>query len=252
MSLERWQMKYLTAAVLLAPVSPALYAQGLYARWRIGVLPPAGGPNTGVINESSNEAEPVSLLVIGESTVAGLGARDHERALTGQFARHLSRHIGRPVEWHVVGKSGVTTRRTIDELLPQVPERRFDYALVGLGGNDVLKLSSPKKFRRDMTEFLGLLRERTSRPVTFLSNCPMIGMSTSIPQPIKGILWELSKTHDANVRELTAGMERVFYYPQPRELKLEGFFADGVHPSEKGYADWAKAMMEYFAANHEW
>ncbi len=252
MSLNRWQMKYLTAALLLAPVSPALYAQGLYARWRIGVLPPAGGSNTGVVNESEGDAEPVSLLVIGESTVAGLGARDHDRALSGQFARHLSRHVGRPVAWHVIGKSGVTTRRTIDELLPQVPERAFDYALVGLGGNDVLKLSSPRRFRSDMTEFLGLLHERTSTPVTFLSNCPMIKMSTSIPQPIKGILWELSKTHDANVRQLTAEMERVFYYPQPREMKLEGFFADGVHPSEKGYADWAEAMMEYFAANHEW
>ena len=84
-----------------------------------------------------------------------------------------------------------------------------------------------------MTEFLGLLHERTSRPVTFLSNCPMIGMSTSIPQPIKGILWELSKTHDANVRELTAGMERVFYYPQPRSLGSRASLPMAFTPRKK-------------------
>ena len=47
-------------------------------------------------------------------------------------------------------------------------------------------------------------------------------------------------------------MDRVFYYPQPVDVQLEGFFADGIHPSEQGYADWAGAMMRYFAANHKW
>ena len=42
-----------------------------------------------------------------------------------------------PVQWKVVGKSGVTARQTIEELLPRVPDDRFDYILVGLGGNDV-------------------------------------------------------------------------------------------------------------------
>ena len=41
-------------------------------------------------------------------------------------------------------------------------------------------------------------------------------------------------------------MERVFYYPQPVDVTLEGFFADGIHPSERGYADWVAAMMKYF------
>ena len=67
----------------------------------------------------------------------------HERALAGQFAKQLSEHIGRPVEWKVLGKNGVTARRTIDELLPQMPDEKFDYILVGIGGNDVMKLLEP-------------------------------------------------------------------------------------------------------------
>ena len=32
----------------------------------------------------------------------------------------------------------------------------------------------------------------------------------------------------------------------------EGFFADGIHPSEQGYADWAAAMMDYFNQTYQW
>ena len=45
------------------------------------------------------------LLVIGESTIAGLGARNHELALTGQFAQRLGKRIGKKVNWTVIGKN---------------------------------------------------------------------------------------------------------------------------------------------------
>ncbi len=249
MSLNKWQTKFLLATAALVPVAPALYLQGQLARKRVGILPGAAGPNEGLAGEGENA---VKLFVIGESTVAGLGARTHALAFAGQFALQLSNSLHKPVNWHVVGKNGVTARRTIDELLPQMPDENFDYIMIGLGGNDVMKLSSPKKWRRDMTELLGLIRGKHPHAVIFLSNCPMIKHSPAIPQPIRRILWELSTMHDANIREFTLEMERVYYYPQPVEVELEGFFADGLHPSEQGYRDWAAAMMLYFNKTYEW
>ena len=248
-NIRKWQRRFVAGAAAIAPLAPFLVLQGQITRWKVGLLPDAAGERSGIYGPA---ADPAKLFVIGESTVAGLGARTHESALAGQFARQLSKHIGRGVEWQVVGKNGVTARRTIDELLPQMPQTQFDYILVGLGGNDVMKLSSPVKWRNDMTELLGLLRSKQPGAVIFLSNCPMIVLSPVMPQPIKSILWELSKMHDANIREFTSGMDRVFYYPQPVDVTLEGFFADGIHPSEQGYADWAEAMMKYFTANHRW
>lgn len=231
------------------PLAPFLVVQGQITRWKVGLLPEASGDRVGQYGDGD---DPAKLFVIGESTVAGLGARTHEYALAGQFARQLGDQLGQGVEWHVVGKNGVTARRTIDELLPQMPDERFDYILVGLGGNDVMKLSSPVKWRIDMMELLERLRDKQPEAVIFLSNCPMIVLSPVMPQPIKSILWELSKMHDANIREFTSEMERVFYYPQPVDVTLEGFFADGIHPSEQGYAEWAEAMMKYFTANYKW
>ena len=133
-----------------------------------------------------------------------------------------------------------------------MPDEKFDYILVGLGGNDVIKLSSPVTWRRDMTELLGILRDKNPDAIIFLSNCPMVKLSPALPQPIKFFLWELSKLHNDNIKELTAGMKKVFYYPQPADVSLEGFFADGIHPSERGYADWSAAMVRYFDETQEW
>lgn len=248
-NLTRLQRRFVFGAVAVAPLAPFLFLQGRITRWKVGLLPDAAGEPRGIVGDGGDAAR---LFVIGESTVAGLGARDHNRALAGQFAQNLSKHLNRPVEWHVVGKSGVTARQTTNELVPQMPGEPFDYILVGLGGNDVMKLSSPRRWRRDMTELLGILRDKNPGAVIFLSNCPMIVMSPVIPWPSKQLLWQLSQMHNANILEFTQEMDRVFYYPQPADVRVDGFFADGIHPSEQGYADWAAAMVRYFAENHRW
>lgn len=249
MSLNKWQATFLIGAAAVLPIAPFLYLQSRIVRWKIGLLPPAEGPK-GLTGNGENAAK---LLVLGESTVAGLGARTHEVALGGQFALRLSEKIGRPVDWTVVGKNGVTAQRTLTELWPLVPDDKFDYILLGVGGNDVLKISSPKKWRRDMLELLRTVREANPDAVIFVTNCPMIKFSPVLPEPIKGLLWRLSTMHDANIREFSQGMDRVYYYPQPVDNdNWDGFWADGIHPSESGYADWAAGMIDHFTTLHKW
>ncbi|RIJ88949.1 MAG: hypothetical protein DCC44_12515 [Acidobacteria bacterium] len=141
-TLRQLQRHFLVGACALLPFSPFLYVQGQITRWKIGVLPGAGGKTHGSTDNGTG-GDAARLLVLGESTVAGLGARDHEHALAGRFAHYLSKAIERSVEWDVVGKNGVTAQRTIEDLLPLVPDKKFDFVLLGIGGNDVLKLSSP-------------------------------------------------------------------------------------------------------------
>lgn len=247
-NLRRLQRRYFALGAAIAPIAPMLFLQGQITRWKVGLLPDAGGEREGLVGSGD---DPGKLWVMGESTIAGLGARDHEHGLAGQFAKNLSEYIHRPIRWKVLGKNGVTARQTIDELLPQMPDEIFDYVLLGIGGNDVMKLSSPITWRRDTLELLARLREKLPETVIFISNCPMVILSPAIPEPSKSLLWQLSRMHDENIKEFTREMDRVIYYPQPVGINLEGFFADGIHPSEKGYADWAKAMMRYFATRRD-
>lgn len=241
MNILIWQTIYILSGAAILPFAPFLYLQGQYVRRKVGVLPDASGEKSGKYGTGGSS---VKLLVIGESTVAGLGARTHETALAGQFAKHLSERIGRSVEWTAIGKNGVTARRTIAELVPQIPDEKFDYVLLGVGGNDVLKLSSPLKWRRSMLQLIAIMREKNPDVTIFITNAPAIRLSPVLPQPIKFILGHLSALHDKNTRDFTGKMRRVFYYHQPTEVP-EDFFADGIHPSEKGYAVWSKAMLDF-------
>jgi lysophospholipase L1-like esterase len=248
MNLILWQTIYVLGGVILLPFAPFLYLQGQYIRRKIGRIPDASGE---LVGKFGDDEQRVKLLVLGESTAAGMGARTHETALAGQFSRFLGEKINKSVEWHVVGRSGITIKETIDELVPQIPDEKFDYILLALCGNEVLKLRSPISFRRDMTRLLSILREKNADATFFITNAPAVRLSPVLPNPVKFILGHLSALHDANAREFTAEMSKVFYFHQPTNVPKD-FWADGIHPSEKGYTAWSKRMVEFFADKYQW
>ena len=249
MNLIFWQTIYILGSLFILPVAPFLYLQGQYVRRKIGRLPDAGGSLQG--NFAVGGEDTVKLLVLGESTAAGVGASTHETGLAGQFSRFLGEKIGKSVRWQVVGKSGITIKRTIAELVPQIPDEKFDFILLALCGNEVLKLRSPRTFRRDMRDLIAIMREKNPQATFFITNAPAVHLSPVLPFPIKSILGQLSALHDANAREFTAEMWQVFYFHRPSSVP-EDFFADGIHPSEKGYTAWSKRMIEFFEEKYNW
>lgn len=239
MSLTKRQIAFITAGVVLAPALPFLYLQGQYTRWKVGRLPDAAGDKVGVYGEGEPE---LNILAIGESTVAGLGAKDHAEAFVGQLAKFVSQRTGKSVKWHVCGESGITIRETIERLFPQTPDTKMDYVFIALGGNDIFQLSTPQKFRRDYSELIRLLQEKYPGVKIKLANIPRVDSSPVIPQPLKALLWEVSKIHRAGTREMVAEMKDVYYYESHGKVE-DGFYADGVHPSPYGYSLWAEGIV---------
>src|SRR5215472_15030495 len=120
-----------SAANLLLPV---LLAQGLWVRLRTTRLPDAAGPSSGT---AAGAGAPFDLIVLGESTVAGVGASTHELGLTGQTASALAHRTGRSIRWRALGLSGATARDALKELVPQLAGSRADAMIIVLGVNDV-------------------------------------------------------------------------------------------------------------------
>ncbi|MCW5962008.1 MAG: SGNH/GDSL hydrolase family protein [Pyrinomonadaceae bacterium] len=245
MSLKKWQTKYYLGGLAVSPLIPFLYAQGKFVRYKVGRLPDAAGEPTGSIGDSE---ETVKLLAIGESTVAGIGAKEHAEAFTGQFAKHLSRKLGKTVEWHALGESGITVRRTLVELVPRIPAENFDVIAVALGGNDVFGLSSPKKFRRDFGEFLSVLREKFPQAEIIAANVPMVRDFIAMPNPLRYVLSRLAKLHHFNARDLIENLEKTTYFYDVKRVN-DDFFSDGIHPSVNGYDLWTEEMVEFFLKN---
>lgn len=243
MNVEQWQKSFFINGVILAPVLPFLYLQGQYTRWKVGRLPDAAGE---LIGEIAGKEGIMNFLAIGESTIAGVGAKNHAEALTGQFAKYLSRHTGKTVRWHALGVSGITIERTINELVPKIPPVPMDAILIALGGNDVFRLSTPKKFREDLTKLLQLLRESNPDAKIYLANVPMVRDFIALPNPTRYVLSRVAKMHHFNAKELVSQYKDVFYY-EPQGKFLAEHFSDGIHPSPHGYDLWADEMVSFFS-----
>ncbi len=240
--LRKMQYRYVLGGLFLLPFSPFLYAQAQYTRWKVGRLPDAGGSSVGTAGEGQNT---MKLLAIGESTVAGIGADTHADALTGQFAKHLAAKTGSTVEWHALGISGITVRRTLVELVPRLPDSTINVVVVALGGNDVFSLNSPEGFRRDMRELLQTIQSHYPSAKIFLANVPMVRDFTALPNPLRYVLSRLAKLHHFNVIDLVDSMTDVFYFDDIERVD-DDFFCDGIHPSARGYDLWSEAMVTSF------
>jgi lysophospholipase L1-like esterase len=186
----------------------------------------------------------LNLLAIGESTVAGVGAKTHAEALAGQLAKFLSLQTRQIVRWHAVGESGITVRETMQRLVPTVPDVEMDLVVVGLGGNDAFKVNSPNRYVRDMLDLIEKLRVKYPDAKILLTNTPMIIDFPVLPQPLKFVLWRLSRLHHEAIKKAFVSLKDDFYFDEAERVD-ETFFADGVHPSPYGYALWSEAMIKF-------
>jgi lysophospholipase L1-like esterase len=241
--LGKMQKRYLIGGLLFGPLLPLLYLQGQFVRLKVGRLPDAGGDNVGITGEGE---ETFNLLAIGESTIAGIGAETHREAFTGQFAKHFSQKMEKKVKWHAFGVSGITVRRTIQEVVPHIPDEQMNLIVIALGANDVFAVNSPKKWRRDISELINLLKEKYPDTEIFLANVPMIRDFLALPNPLRYLLSRLAKIQHFNTIDLISTLEKVYYFEEVSKVDDEFFCADGVHPSVKGYDLWSEAMVESY------
>ncbi len=241
MSLVSFQIRYVLGAIAVLPFVPFLYLQSRYVRRTVGRLPDASGEIAG---KHGAHDETIRLLAIGESTVAGVGAENHAEALTGRFAKYLSEATGKTVHWHALGESGITVKNALKRLVPNLPEHEINVVLIALGGNDVFGLSSPNKWRREMTKLLEILREKYPHAEILLANVPMVRDFRAMPNPLRYVLSRLAKLQHFNSREFIAPLERVNYFDAVKTVD-DDFFSDGIHPSATGYDLWARDMVEF-------
>ena len=235
------QIFYVFGGIIILPLVPFLYWQGQRVRKRIGKLPDAGGETVGQFGDGT---ETINLLAIGESTVAGVGASNHAEALGGQLAKFLSLATGKSVRWHVLGESGITARETLQRLVPHLPEDEMDIVVIALGGNDTFKVSSPNRWRGDMIRLISVIKSEYPNAKILLANTPRVIDFPVLPKSLKFFLWRISRLHHENAKNLEKTMENVFYFDEAERVGDE-FFSDGVHPSARGYAMWAEALIKF-------
>lgn len=230
------------AAFALAPL---LWRQGVTVRRTTPALPEAAGPRTGTVGGARGGPE-LRLLVVGESTAAGVGADDQRDGLAHQLARQLAEDGTGVVRWRVLARSGVTAHRLRTEVLDPAPREPHDVAVVVLGVNDTLRLRRPAIWRRDVARVVEVLRHTaTPGASTILCGVPDVAGFPALPPPLRTVLGAHARHLDDGLADLaraaSAQGRAVTHVPVP-PVDADAFATDGFHPGAVGYRRWAEQL----------
>ena len=192
--------------------------------------------------------EPLRLIALGESTVAGVGARTHETGLAGQLASALSRRTRRSVEWTAVARSGINARKSRAELVPQLSGSHADIVMIALGVNDAIEFHTARRWASDVEGLIGDVRAKVGDALVLLSGVPPLDYFPALPEPLSFVLGARSAALERASVDLVKKLERVIYVPFriERERCDDLFCVDGFHPSELGYSEWAEQLADAF------
>ena len=254
---HRMNLKYTLGAIASVPLLPFMYLDGKRIRSSVPKLPEAQQPQGQIKKNDSNS---IQLLILGESTVAGVGVNKHEEGFAGTLANELAQRLGSTVDWKVYARSGYTAKQVCSKLVPKIKEQHADLIVIGLGGNDAFTLNTPKKWKVDIEELIKSLREKyPTTPIAF-TNMPPIKEFPAFTGLIKLTIGNLVEVLGKELGSLTNKKENVFYNNDIITLKswkerlqlsnpLADFFSDGVHPSKLTYQVWAKDFCTYLISN---
>jgi len=229
---------WLTTALLF----PVLLYQGKRARKNTPRLPEAQGSPSGQYGEGVPD---LRILVIGESTAAGVGVSNHELGLASQLALQLRERTGQTIAWHTFGINGIRLGQLNRKLASmELPEA--DMVLLSMGVNDTTGFTPRYQFRRQLLALREMLASRYPGPVCLLSVPPM-HLFTALPSPLRNIMgWrarQLNRIYEQLARQAPGNFQ---YRSYPAITDVSLLASDGYHPSDKGY----RAIAEVLACEH--
>jgi len=223
-------------------LSPVLVAQALRTRRRAPVLPEAVGPRRGIVGEGRT----LRLLIVGDSSGAGVGVRTQDEALSGHLTRTLAQAAGMRVHWQLVAQSGITSAQAL-ALLQSVRPAPADVAVVVLGVNDVIdQVPSQRAVQQRATLADWLLANTGVRHVVFAPLPPMHQFPL-LPQPLRWIVGSDARRHDAALAQWAGTRTDVSHVPISMSLAADCMATDGFHPGEPVYRTCGEALALFIA-----
>ena len=224
--------------ILRLPLLPLLLAQALWVRRQAQLLPEPKGLLTG----TTGQGLPFRLLIIGDSSAAGVGAATQSAALSGQLVSRLANRY--QLTWQLEARTGNTTPDTIQRLSVLEPVA-FDCAIIALGVNDVTRMTSKAQFVSQQATLFKVLKDRFQVRQILSSGVPPLQHFPLIPSPLAWTLGRHATRLDAGLAKLASQTEGVCHLPLALPQDPEMVATDGFHPSPKAYSVWAANLARH-------
>ena len=192
--------------------------------------------------------EPLELLVLGDSSAAGMGA-DHPQQTVGAIvANGVAALTGRPVRLTNRAVVGSETAGVVQQLANAVEDGLEPaMTIIMVGANDVTHRADRAVSIRHLDAVVRRLRAMGSEVV--VGTCPDLGTVQPIAQPLRLLMrrWSRDLAAAQTVAVVEAGGRTVslgdLLGPEFAAKPSEMFSADQFHPSPAGYARAAAALL---------
>ncbi|MCC5888324.1 MAG: SGNH/GDSL hydrolase family protein [Gammaproteobacteria bacterium] len=224
---------------------PVALAQNLWLRVAGRRLPEPLGAHAGWTGEAS--AEPLRLLVAGDSLALGVGCSAVERSLAPRLAYNLALRLRRRVEWQVIGGRHWTAAELLRALSLQGAPAH-DIGILLLGVNDTLGLTAIGRWRREFSRILDHLEAAGGR-LLISSGVRVARPLPVLPWPLNALLSERGRRLDQVafdvIRSRRPAVDQAcLHLPIAATDLLPHLQRDGFHPSATGYARWASWLAQ--------
>lgn len=234
-------MKPFAAAALSWLLVPVALYSGLAVRRSTPRLPPPRGRPKGQIGEG---APSIRLLVLGDSSAAGVGAEEIGETLGPQLAAILHEKSGQTVSWRNAGANSAVAEQVRDFVVPNIEERDFTHIVLTVGTNDAKNFLTRSRFKKGFGGLLYAAHARWPEAKIFWS--PVIDTRgiPALPGPLSFIL----SLRAGIINAMGAQLCRERYATAADPLPVggpEGFAVDGFHANALGYAHWAKHLAGF-------
>lgn len=222
--------------------SPLWVTQALLIRSRTPLLPEAQGERSGEVGDGAL----LRVLIVGDSSAAGVGVATQRQAFSGYLTRALAKKMRRRVRWNLVARSGISSAQAL-AMVQQAAPAVVDVAVVLLGVNDVIE-QLPSRHAVAHREQLAdwLISQRGARHVVF-SPLPPMGEFPVLRPPLRWIVRADAQRHDRALAQWAATRSDVWHVPIAIKLSAAGMAADGFHAGEPVYRACGEAVADFIS-----
>ncbi len=182
------------------------------------------------------------IIILGESTVAGVGASSIEHTLSG----NLSTLLGKDFEVENLGKNGLTLKNSIFffKKHKKEPNSKTTGFFLFFGANDCFRLTDPKEFHKELRTLISFLSKEYSPAWIYLADIPPVHIFPAFSSLLRYFM-KIQRSHlQAEMLWCSKESRIIIFDPISIPIDQNFFSIDQIHPSDIGYRKMAEFAIK--------
>jgi len=219
----------------LLPNLPFLVAEAKNIR-KVGIKLPALAPYLVIGSGTSN------LILLGESTVAGVGSSSIENTLAG----HVSRFLNGQFTIENIGKNGLSVKdaHSLFEEKSNYSGKKIRGIFLYFGAYDCFKLTHPNSFQEKLNDLIDKICSKTNPDWIYLADIPPVHLFPAFSSKMRFFLKTQRLYLQEKLSEIAEYNPKIIFEPISLDMEPGFFSEDQVHPSDLGYQKIAEFAIQ--------